>query len=166
MDEGDRQRAPPPASNFDVADDLLDRPIAALDEDVGAAFEDAFEGRVFVEPSDEVGAFERGHHGQAVFEPIDRPVVAFAQALDRSVGVKRDDHRSPLRARLREEGDMAAVQDVKAAVGEHQRAGQRGETGGEFAGGDDLAFEGGGGVGMRHRQGRAEVRCRRWRHRG
>ena len=42
---------------------------------------DARKRRVFVEPGDEVCAFERGHDRQAIFQSIHRPVVTLAEAL-------------------------------------------------------------------------------------
>jgi len=89
----------------------------------------------------------RGHHRQPVGEGVHRTVVALAETLHRRVGVERDDHRRAERARLREIGHVAAMQDVEAAVGEHQRARQRGDARRELFGGDDLGFESGGGGG-------------------
>ena len=82
VDKGDRYRPPAPAGDFDVADDLVHRPVAALDEDIRPAFENALQWRVFVKPGDERNAFERGHDRQPVGEGVDRAVVAFAQSFD------------------------------------------------------------------------------------
>jgi hypothetical protein len=45
-------------------------------------------------------------------------------------------------ARLIEVGDVPAVQNVEAAIGEYQRSWQLGDARGEIAGGDDLGFKG------------------------
>jgi hypothetical protein len=74
---------------------------------------------------------------------IDRAVVALAQAPHRIVGIGGDDQRRAQAAGLRQVGDMAAMQDVEAAVGEHQRPRQRSDALRQFAGRDDLGLEGG-----------------------
>ena len=124
-----------------MADDFFRRPVAALDQHVGAAFEDAFDGRVFLEPGDKRNAFQRGDHCQPVGQRIDRAVVAFAQPPDRGVGVERDDHGGAQRPRLRQQGDVTAVQDVEAAVGEYQRTRQRRKRDGQAFRRNDLCLE-------------------------
>ena len=66
-------------------------------------------------------ARERGDQGEAVFERIDRPLGAFAQAPGGGIAVQRDEQRRAQVARAGEVGDVAAMQDVEHAVGEHQR---------------------------------------------
>lgn len=59
-----RQTAP--ASDFTVTDDLFHRPVAALDQHLRAAFEDALQRRVLVKPGHQRHTFERGDHRQAL----------------------------------------------------------------------------------------------------
>ena len=125
------------------ADDALHRPVAALDQHVGRAFEDAGDGGVLVEPGDEVDAAEGGHHRQAVGQGVDRAVVALALAAHRGVAVEGHHQRGAEGAGLAEVGDVAPVQDVETAVGEHQRAGQGGHALAQLVGRADLGFEGG-----------------------
>ena len=66
-------------------------------------------------------AAKRGEHRHPVVERVERPVVALAQALDRRVGIDRDDQRRAEAARLLEVGDVAAVQQVEHAVGHDER---------------------------------------------
>ena len=97
--------------------------------------------RVVVERHDQVDAAERGEHRHAIVERIERAVVALAEAAHRRVGVDRDGQRGAQRARLLEVGDVAAVQEVEHAVGEHPRARQRGETRERVVGARDLRGE-------------------------
>jgi hypothetical protein len=96
--------APPPGGHFPVADDSLDRPVATLDENLRPAIEDARERRILVEPGDQRHRFERGDHRQTIGQRIDRPVVAFAEAPDRRVGVQGHDQRRTQRSAPRREG--------------------------------------------------------------
>jgi hypothetical protein len=121
-----------------VTDDFLYRPVAALDQYVRAAFEDALDRRVLVEPGDQRHAFERGQYGQPVGQRIYRAVVPLAQPPDRRIRVERHDHRRAQRAGLCQQGHVPAVQDVEATVGEYQRARQLRQARGQAFGGDDL----------------------------
>ena len=61
---------------------------------VGTALEDQF--RAACPSSNQVtsdNAFQRGDHGHAIVERVDRAVVAFAEAPHGCVGVERDDER-------------------------------------------------------------------------
>ena len=60
---------------------------------------------------------------------------------DLSVGIERDDHGGAQRPRLRQQGDVTAVQDVEVAVGEHPRARQCCERGGQAFWRDDLCLK-------------------------
>ena len=137
---------PPQGHDFLVADNLVHRPVAALDQDVRPALEDALDGGVFVEPGDQVHAAQGGHHRQAVFQPVDGPVVALAQALHRGVGVEGHHHGGTEGPGLAQVGDVAPVQDVETAIGEHQGMGQGGHPGGQLLRGANLGFEAGQGV--------------------
>ena len=74
-----------------------------------------------VERNDEVDRRERGEHGHPVGERIERTVVALAEAPHRIVGIDGDHQRRAQCARLVEIGDVAAMQHVEHAVGEHER---------------------------------------------
>ena len=86
-------------------------------------------------------ALERGQHGEPVGERVERTVGALAEAAHRSVAVQRHQQPRAERARAGEIGDMAAVQEVEHAVGEHQRPRQAGEPALERRGVVDLGFE-------------------------
>ena len=81
--------------------------------------EDERERRVLVERHDQADRLQCGKHGEPVFERIDRPTVALAQATYRRIGVDADDERGAERARPGKIGHVAAMYDVEHAVGEN-----------------------------------------------
>ena len=138
--EGDGMHGAAAGQGFGRPDDALGGPVAALHQHVGLAFEDAGDRGVLVEPGDEIDAAERGHHRQAVGEGVDGAVIALALAAHGGVAVEGDDHRGAERAGLAEVSDVAPVQDVETAVGEHQRAGQGGHALAQLVGRRQLAM--------------------------
>ena len=116
-------------------------PVAALDQHIWVAIKDARQRRVFIEPGDQRDAFQCGEQRHAVGQLVDRPFVAFAQALDRGIRIDGDDQAGAERARLRQIGDMAAVQDVKTAIGKHQRVRQLRYALWQFVRRDNLGLE-------------------------
>jgi hypothetical protein len=103
------------------ADHALDRPVAPFGEHVGPAGLDQPGGRVLVEPGDRVHRLERGDERQTVRETVDRAPGPLAQAPRGGIAVQRHQQRGAQRPRPREVGDVAAVQQVEHAVGEHER---------------------------------------------
>ena len=85
-------------------------------------FADALQRRVFFKPGNQINALQRSHYRHAVFEIIDGTIRTFVETFHRGVRIKRHHERYAERARLREVGDMTAMQDVKNAVGKHQGA--------------------------------------------
>jgi len=67
---------PSPASYFACTNDIGRLPVAAFDEDVGAADHDGRERRVLVEPGHEIDRGERGQDGHAVLERVERSIGA------------------------------------------------------------------------------------------
>lgn len=147
MDERDGMNASSPATDFSAADNFFYRPVAAFDENVRAAFEDALQGGFLVEPGNQRHAGERRHDCQPVFQRIDRAVIAFAESFDRGVRVERDNHRAAQCGGLRQIGDVPTVQDVEAAIREHKRSGQLRASCGQLVRWADFGFEAGSGVG-------------------
>jgi hypothetical protein len=103
------------------ADDPLHRPVAALDQHVGAAGLDEPGRRVFLEPGHRVHRRERRDQRTTIRQAVDRPAGTLAQPPRGAVAVQRDEQRRAERARPREIRDVSAVQQVENAVGEHQR---------------------------------------------
>ena len=116
-------------------------PVAAFHQHVRAAGEDQRERRVFIEPGDQVHRLQGREHRHAVLEAVDRPVLAFAQAPGRGVAVGCDHEARAQGARLREVGDVAAMQDIENAVGEYQRAGEGCDPAGKLRRFAQLRFE-------------------------
>lgn len=65
-----------------------------------------------------IHAFERGHHAGTIFERYERPALAF-QATYRSVSIQRNYERMTEQAGLFQIRNVAAVEKIKAAVGEY-----------------------------------------------
>src|SRR2546423_2759317 len=140
--EGDRQHAPAAREPLLPAGDALDRPVAAFDEHLRAAGADQRLRRVVLEPSNRADRLERRDDGHAVGEPVQRPIRAFAQAPGGGVTVEAHQQACPFGASAGEVSDVAAVQDVEDAVGEHQRALELAEPARELARIADLGFVG------------------------
>ena len=153
----------PPAATVSAAPGGRRRVVvAALDQHVGAAGDDQGARRVVVERHDEVDGAERGEHGHPVLEHVERALLALAEASHRGVGVDGDDQRGAEPARLLEIRDVAAMQDIEHAVGEHERTRQRGDARERIGGRRDLGRVAGGGNrdGVGHR-GRGDARVAR-----
>jgi len=122
MLERDGMHRPAAREHGGSADDALGRPVAPLDQHLGPAGLDQPRGGVLVEPRDRVHRPERRDERHAVGQRIDRPAGALAQAPGGRIAVQRHHQRRAERPRAGEIGDMAAMQQVEHAVGEHQRA--------------------------------------------
>src|SRR6185503_11694577 len=140
--EGDGPYFSTPAQHFFCPHNFLDAPVAAFDQYVRAALMNEGERRVFLEPGDESYAFQSGGYREPVFEGIDRPIRAFAQAFDGGIRVQCHDEARAQRARLGEVCDMTPMQDVEDPVGENERPVQRAQAFVQFLGRDDLGFKG------------------------
>jgi len=149
VNEGDRVDLPAPAADLVAADDFVDWPVAAFDQDFRPAVQNALERRVLIEPGDQCNASQRGHDGQAIVEAVDWAIIAFAQALYRSIGIQSNNQTVAERGSLGEIGDVTAMQDVEASVGEYQRAGKRGAAFGKPLRRTDFRLEGGWSIGHR-----------------
>lgn len=126
---------------FCRAHDILRRPIAAFHQNIGLHRFNQRGGRVVVKPSNDIHTRQRSGHGGAVGERINRPIIPFALAAHGSIGVERQNHGRAGGARLRQIGNMAAVQNIEAAIGKHQRARQSGQALGQVFGRADFVFE-------------------------
>ncbi|MNC86752.1 hypothetical protein D3C83_24270 [compost metagenome] len=130
-----------PVLHFLRTDDRLRLPVAAFHQHLGFRGEDERERRLFLEPGDERHGLQRGGDGEPVFERVDRPVRSFTKFPGRGVGIEREQQARAQRARLREVGDVPAVEDVEHAVGEHQRPHQAGNARGEVLRTADFALK-------------------------
>jgi hypothetical protein len=126
------------------ADDVRHRPVAAFHQHVRATGLDERGRRVVVEPGHGVHRLERRDQRHAVRQRVHRPARALAQAPHRGIAVQRHDQRRAERARARQVGHVAAVQEVEHAVGENERPRQRRRPAHRRARREDLALEGGG----------------------
>ena len=121
-----------------MADDGFDGVVAAFDEDVGADLADELEGRVFGEEDDGVDGGEGGHDAGAFVLGDDGARGAF-EAADGGVGVEAEDELGAELAAVFEQGDVADVEEVEAAVGEDDGLAGGAPVG--DAGGEVLAVE-------------------------
>jgi hypothetical protein len=80
-----------------------------------------------VEPGHRIDRLERRNDGKAVLERIHWPVAPLIQPARGGVAVEPDQQGRALRARTGKVRDVATVQDVEDAVGEHQRPLQLGD---------------------------------------
>ena len=131
----------PPGVDLGGADYLVHRPIAALDQDIGPAFQNSGQWRVFIEPGDQRHAFECGQDRCPVFQAIDRPIRAFALSLDRGIAIDRDQQAGAQLPGLGQIGDVAAVQNIETAIGEDQGPRQNRQARGQGFGRTKLGFE-------------------------
>jgi len=123
------------------ADDPLDRPVAAFHQHFRPAGGDQRGGGVFVEPGDGVDRLERGDQREAIRERIHGSPRPLAKAPRRGIPVQRHQQARAQRARARQIGGMAAMQDVEHAVGENQRPRQARGPARRLARSQDLALE-------------------------
>ena len=108
-----------------AADHLVALVVAALDQHLRPHPLDQLERRVFFEHHDEIDGFERGQNLGAAFGGIDRPAIAL-EPLGRGVAVEPDHQPIAGGAGLRQQPDMAAMQEIEAAVGEADAQARRG----------------------------------------
>jgi len=97
--------------------DRLAAPILALDQDVGLDRANNFLGARLVEHHDVIDRFQSGQDSRAFSGRIDRARVAL-ERLDASIAVETDHQQVGLRARERENLDMARVKQVETSIGE------------------------------------------------
>src|SRR3712207_6360951 len=95
--------------------------VAALDEDVRPKRPDELDRRVLVERDDVVDGRECRQNVGPILERVDRTAGSL-EACDALVGVEADDQHVPERLRARQVRDVAAVEDVEAAVREDDGA--------------------------------------------
>ena len=100
-----------------VADDGLDGVVAALDQNVGLEGADQFERRVLFKEHDGIDGGESGHDAGALAFADDGARWAL-EAADGGVGVEAEDELGAEAAAVFEQGDVADVEQVEAAVGE------------------------------------------------
>jgi hypothetical protein len=96
-----------------------------------------------VEQRHQAHALERGEDRRAVAFVVERPVRRLAEAARRDVAVQAEHQARAARPRLRQVGDVAAVQDVEHPVGEDDRPRQLGEARLELGARAELGDEGG-----------------------
>ena len=119
---GTRTTRPPRASTQSAPDDAVAGVVGALHEHVGRERLDQGERRVLVEQHHAVHRGERRRaRGPAACSPATGRAGALAQPADRGIGVEPDDERVALAPGRLEQLDVARVQQVEDAVGEHDR---------------------------------------------
>ena len=91
--------------------------VAAFGQHLGAHAAEQLQRRVLIEHDHEIDRLERGEHLGARMHLLHRPPVAL-QALDRRIAVETDDEPVAGGTRLRQELDVAGMQEIEAAVGE------------------------------------------------
>ena len=109
------------------ADDFLRRPIAAFNQMIGADGFDQCEWRVVIEWDDQRDTSQGRQDGETIIQRIDRAIAAFVQTLDRRIRVNADDETAAEQSSFFQVGDMAAMQDIEATVGENQGPGNHRE---------------------------------------
>ena len=116
FDQGDGGDSASVGFDFFASDDFFGLIVSAFDEDVGQEGGDKVFGRVFGKGDNIVDAFECGEYAGAVFEGQDGAVMAFETAYG-FVGVEAQEEGFAVGAGFLEIGDVAAVDEVKTAVG-------------------------------------------------
>lgn len=135
-----------PALDFFAANDVLRFPVAALHQHIGLASEDEIERCVFIEFHYQADRFQRSQNRHAISLGVDRAVIAFALAFYRCIAVHADNQRCAECPRLGKVSDVAAMQNIEAAIGKYQRAWQFCKLRGEIAGRAEFFFKAGQGV--------------------
>lgn len=151
------------AFNVCSADDVVGRPVAALDENVGLHELDQGKGCVVIEPADQADRLERSDQRHAVVERIDWTFGTFAEPTHGIVAVDRHQQAGAQGACLRQVVGVAAMQNIKDAVGKNQRTCQRGDAALQLFRRTQFGFESGGGI---HARSVAKVRANGIRSRG
>ena len=107
--------------DFFTANDLVYWPISTFNQYVGKQSSDDLSRRGLVENDHGVHAFQSGQDlGSLIL--LDRWSVRTLELFDCDVAVQADDQRIPEFARSLQYMNMAWMQDVEAAVGEHHAA--------------------------------------------
>ena len=119
---GTRTTRPPAGLDPVGAHDAVARVVGAFDEDVRRERLDQRQRRVLVEQDHAIHGGEAGEHPGARLLARHRPRGALAEPPDRGVGVEADHERVALAPGGLEQLDVAGVQQVEHAVGEHDRA--------------------------------------------
>src|SRR6266478_6067030 len=119
--DGHRHDAAARRLHFFAANNLVSRPVATLDENVGKQSGDDALRRQIVEDHDGVNALQRGENFRAFALRNHRAPLAF-ELIDAGVAVQADDERVAEAARLLQAADVARMQQIKAAVGEDDAA--------------------------------------------
>ena len=111
------------AGRFDkfASDDVLEGVVASFDEHVGADDADDLMRRRLVEDHHEIHACQRRQHAGTFGSGHDRPTRAF-ELRHGLIGVDRDNQTVSLGGGLFEIRHMAGVQQVEAAVRQHDAA--------------------------------------------
>src|SRR6266567_5312864 len=100
-----------------VTDHILAPVIAALDQDARPHALDQLERRVVPKHGHEIHRFERGQHLGARMDVLQRAALAL-QPPHRGIVVEADHQTVADAARLRQQLDVTAMQEVEAAIGE------------------------------------------------
>ena len=101
-----------------AADDGVFGPVLAFDEHIRLQRGDEIVRGVRIEDDDTVDTLERLEHFRALGLRRDWPRRPLVRA-DRSVGVEADDQRVAQRAGVLQVSEVADVQEIEDAVGEH-----------------------------------------------
>ena len=107
--------------NFFAANDLVSCPIAAFHKNVWEQSGDGALWRKIVENHHAIDAFKRGQNFRALPFGNHRATLAF-ELFDAGIAVQTDDQRVTQAAGMFEAADVAGMQQVEAAVGEHDAA--------------------------------------------
>ena len=107
--------------DFFTANNLVYWPISTFNQYVGKQSSDDLLRRGLVENNHPVYAFKRGQNFSPFRLPDHRPADTF-ELSDSGVAVQADDQRIAKFTRLLQGPNMAWMQDVEAAVGEHHAA--------------------------------------------
>ena len=117
FDQGDGGDNAPVGFDFFASDDFFGLIVPAFYEDIGQECGDEVFGGVFGKGDDIVDAFEGGEYSGAVFKGQDGAVRTFETAYG-FVGVEAQEEGFAVCAGFLKVGDVAAVDEVKTAVGE------------------------------------------------
>lgn len=97
-------------------------PIPALDEHIGLQGSNELYRVVFAEPGHEIHALQRRHHTKPICQRVDRPRGPF-KALDRCIGIERNDQVRALGSRLFQILDMSRMQEIEASISKYNLCG-------------------------------------------
>ncbi len=140
MAKRDRNDCPTRGEDPGGANDRVDRPVAAFDENVGCNGANELNRGVAGKPGHQVDRFQSPDERKAIGQCVDRTVVALAKAAHGRIVIEGNDQACAECAGLRQVSDMATVQDVKDAVGEHHGPGQSPKRVDQTLGRRDLAL--------------------------